>query len=94
MRTKQNREVVRKYTTEKDGFINVPTLQPEHYAVSEMKAPEGMEILVIKFNGEQIGYFKTDDSGRITINGLAEGTYIVKETKRQKASRLTAKLEK
>ena len=38
---KQNGEQIGEYTTDKDGFINVPTLEPGYYAVSEMKAPDG-----------------------------------------------------
>ena len=45
---------------------------------------EGVEFLVTKFNGEQIGYFETDESGLIVIEGLEEGTYLVKETKEAK----------
>ena len=41
---------------------------------------EGVEFLVTKFNGEQIGYYETDDDGLIIIEGLEEGTYLVKET--------------
>lgn len=41
---------------------------------------EGVEFLVTKFNGEQIGYYKTDEDGLIIIEGLEEGTYLVKET--------------
>ncbi len=39
--TKQSGDVIGEYTTDKDGFINVPTLQPGYYAVSEMKVPDG-----------------------------------------------------
>ena len=39
--TKQSGDVIGEYTTDKDGFINVPTLEPGYYAVSEMKAPDG-----------------------------------------------------
>lgn len=45
---------------------------------------EGVEFLVTKFNGEQIGYYETDESGLIIIEGLEEGTYLVKETKEAK----------
>ena len=45
---------------------------------------EGVEFLVTKFNGEQIGYYETDESGLIVIEGLEEGTYLVKETKEAK----------
>lgn len=45
---------------------------------------EGVEFLVTKFNGEQIGYYETDESGLIVIEGLEEGTYMVKETKEAK----------
>ena len=45
---------------------------------------EGVEFLVTKFNGEQIGYYETDGSGLIVIEGLEEGTYLVKETKEAK----------
>ena len=38
---KQNGEQIGEYTTDKDGFINVPTLEPGYYVVSEMKAPDG-----------------------------------------------------
>ena len=41
---------------------------------------EGVEFLVTKFNGEQIGYYETDEDGLIIIEGLEEGTYLVKET--------------
>ena len=41
---------------------------------------EGVEFLVTKLNGEQIGYYDTDESGMIVIEGLEEGTYLVKET--------------
>lgn len=44
------------------------------------KPIEGVEFLVTKFNGEQIGYYKTDEDGLIIIEGLEEGTYLVKET--------------
>ena len=49
---------------------------------------EGVEFLVTKFNGEQIGYFETDESGLIVIEGLEEGTYLVKETKEAKGYKL------
>ena len=39
--TKQSGDVIGEYTTDKDGFINVPTLEPGYYAVSEMKSPDG-----------------------------------------------------
>ncbi len=41
----------------------------------------GVEFLVTKLNGEQIGYYKTDSSGMIVIEGLENGKYLVKETK-------------
>ncbi|MBQ7757495.1 SpaA isopeptide-forming pilin-related protein [Anaerotignum sp.] len=41
----------------------------------------GTEFLVTKLNGEEIGYYETDESGMIVIEGLEEGTYLVKETK-------------
>ncbi len=41
----------------------------------------GVEFLVTKMNGEQIGYYKTDSSGMIVIEGLENGKYLVKETK-------------
>ena len=44
------------------------------------KPIEGVEFLVTKFNGEQVGYYKTDEDGLIIIEGLEEGTYLVKET--------------
>ncbi len=40
----------------------------------------GVEFLVTKLNGEQVGYYKTDSSGLIVIEGLS-GKYLVKETK-------------
>lgn len=49
---------------------------------------EGVEFLVTKFNGEQIGYYETDESGLIVIKGLEEGTYLVKETKEAKGYKL------
>ena len=52
---------------------------------------EGVEFLVTKFNGEQIGYFETDESGLIVIEGLEEGTYLVKETKEVKGYILDSK---
>ncbi len=39
--TKQSGDIIGEYTTDKDGFINVPTLEPGYYAVSEMKSPNG-----------------------------------------------------
>ena len=44
------------------------------------KPIEGVEFLITKFNGEQVGYYKTDEDGLIIIEGLEEGTYLVKET--------------
>ncbi len=41
----------------------------------------GVEFLVTKLNGEQIGYYKTDSSGLIVIEGLENGKFLVKETK-------------
>jgi uncharacterized surface anchored protein len=35
---------------------------------------------VIKANGESIGTFRTDASGKILIAGLTEGTYVISET--------------
>lgn len=52
---------------------------------------EGVEFLVTKFNGEQIGYYETDESGLIVIEGLEEGTYLVKETKEVKGYILDSK---
>lgn len=52
---------------------------------------EGVEFLVTKFNGEQIGYYETDESGLIVIEGLEEGTYLVKETKEAKGYILDSK---
>lgn len=48
------------------------------------KPIEGVEFLVTKLNGEQIGYYETDESGMIVIDGLEQGTYLVKETKEAK----------
>lgn len=45
---------------------------------------EGVEFLVTKLNGEQIGYYETDESGMIVVEGLEEGTYLVKETEAAK----------
>ncbi len=45
---------------------------------------EGVEFLVTKFNGEEVGYYKTDASGLIVIEGLEEGEYWVRETKEAK----------
>lgn len=40
--TKQNGEVIgESYVTDKDGFIQIPALDPGYYAVSEMKSPPG-----------------------------------------------------
>ncbi len=55
------------------------------------KPIEGVEFLVTKGNGEQIGYYETDDSGRIVIEGLEAGTYLVKETKAAKGYLLDSK---
>ncbi len=41
---------------------------------------QGAEFLITKLNGEQIGYHKTNESGLIVMEGLDEGTYLVKET--------------
>jgi len=38
---KQNGEHVGTYTTDSDGFINIPTLDPDWYVVREKKAPIG-----------------------------------------------------
>lgn len=51
----------------------------------------GTEFLVTKLNGEQIGYYETDKSGMIVIEGLEEGTYLVKETKAAKGYLLDSK---
>ncbi len=45
------------------------------------KPIEGVEFLVTKSNGEEIGYYETDENGLIMIDGLAEGEYLVRETK-------------
>ena len=55
---------------------------------------EGVEFLVTKLNGEQIGYYETDDSGLIVIEGLEEGTYLVKETKEAKGYKLDNEAKK
>ncbi|WP_347562984.1 SpaA isopeptide-forming pilin-related protein [Clostridium sp. MD294] len=39
--TKHNGELIGEYKTETDGFINIPTLQPGYYTISEMKSPDG-----------------------------------------------------
>ena len=54
---------------------------------------EGVEFLVTKFNGEQIGYYETDESGLIVIEGLEEGTYLVKETKEAKGYKLDSEVK-
>ena len=54
---------------------------------------EGVEFLVTKFNGEQIGYYETDESGLIVIEGLEEGTYLVKETKEAKGYKLDSEAQ-
>ena len=48
------------------------------------KPIEGVEFLVTKLNGEEIGYYETDESGLIVIEGLEEGSYLVKETEAAK----------
>ena len=40
-----------------------------------------VEFLVTKFNGEQVGIYKTDRAGQIVIEGLEPGSYFVRETK-------------
>ena len=45
------------------------------------KPIEGVEFLVTKANGEEIGYYETDEDGLIIIDGLEEGEYLVRETK-------------
>ena len=40
-----------------------------------------VEFLITKFNGEQVGIYKTDKAGQIVIEGLAAGNYFVRETK-------------
>ena len=52
------------------------------------KPLEGVSFLVTKFNGEQIGTYKTDKSGMIVIEGLEEGKYLVKETETVKGYEL------
>ncbi|MCL2775342.1 MAG: SpaA isopeptide-forming pilin-related protein, partial [Oscillospiraceae bacterium] len=39
--TKQNGEYVGEYTTDNDGFINIPTLEPGWYVVKETRQPAG-----------------------------------------------------
>ncbi|WP_317854275.1 SpaA isopeptide-forming pilin-related protein [Chakrabartyella piscis] len=41
---------------------------------------KGVEFLITKLNGEEIGYYTTDKYGLITVEGLASGDYILKET--------------
>ncbi|MBR5794177.1 MAG: hypothetical protein IKY28_05900, partial [Anaerotignum sp.] len=55
---------------------------------------EGVEFLVTKLNGEQIGYYETDESGMIVIEGLEEGTYLVKETEAAKGYLLDSEVRK
>ncbi len=52
------------------------------------KPIEGVKFLVTKLNGEEIGTYKTDESGLIVIEGLEEGTYLIKETKAAKGFQL------
>ncbi|GHU88221.1 hypothetical protein FACS1894202_03960 [Clostridia bacterium] len=48
---------------------------------SVSKAPlHGAAFEVTRDNGEKIGTYKTDVSGKIIVSGLADGTYIVSET--------------
>jgi uncharacterized surface anchored protein len=48
---------------------------------SVSKAPlMGATFTVERDNGEKIGTYKTDASGKIIVSGLADGTYIVSET--------------
>ncbi|MCL2775092.1 MAG: SpaA isopeptide-forming pilin-related protein, partial [Oscillospiraceae bacterium] len=124
--TKQNGEYIGDYTTDNDGFINIPILAPGWYVVTETRQPsgyildatpktvevktsvptvvtfsnkpmsglhilkldsvtreplEGVEFLVSKMNGERIGTFKTDKSGSIYIADLESGWYVVQEIK-------------
>lgn len=39
--TKENGDYVGEYTTELDGLINIPTIDPGRYVLTETKAPEG-----------------------------------------------------
>ena len=48
---------------------------------SVTKAPlTGATFVVERDNGERIGTYKTDSTGKVIIHGLTEGTYIVSET--------------
>ena len=116
---------VGEYTTGVDGTISIPNMAPGWYVVSETKAPQGYQldstaktvevksvvptvttftnkphtaIEIIKTdsvthnplanatfkverpNGELIGTYKTDASGKALVSALTEGTYIVSET--------------
>jgi len=120
----QNGSSVGDFTTDNDGSIVVPNLEPGWYVVSETKAPNGyhldtaaktievkshapvtvtftnraysgIEIIktdavshaplagatfsVERSNGEKIGIYKTDISGKIIVSDLTEGAYIVSE---------------
>lgn len=55
---------------------------------------EGVGFLITKLNGEQIGYYETDDSSLIVIEGLEEGTYLIKETKEAKGYKLDSEAKK
>lgn len=55
---------------------------------------KGVEFLVTKLNGEQIGTYTTDKSGLIVIEGLEAGTYLVKETKEAKGYQIDNEAKK
>jgi uncharacterized surface anchored protein len=42
---------------------------------------KGVKFEVAKSNGEQVGVFATDKSGRIVVDGIPSGKYVVMETK-------------
>ncbi len=65
-----------------------PSLVIYKKAGNSGKPLEGVSFLVTKFNGEQIGTYKTDKSGMIVIEGLEEGKYLVKETETVKGYEL------
>ena len=48
---------------------------------AETKAPlTGATFVVERTNGEKLGTYKTDSTGKIIVPGLADGTYIISET--------------
>lgn len=122
---KQDGRHIGEYTTDKQGLITIPALEPDWYVIRETAAPAGYHLnetpktvevktvdptvvtfsnkplsgieiikldghsfaplpgaafIVERDNGERVGQFKTDATGKILVTGLDEGTYIVSET--------------